>query len=74
MLLVLFSDTGVRDGEATSAAVLMGSPLVCSIVVAIPRRKAMGARRRVASRRAMVDVLLSGNGKKRRVKSGVGES
>ena len=63
MLLVLLAGSGARDAEATSAAVLMGSPLVCSIVVAIPRRKAMGARRRVARRRAMVGVLWSGNGK-----------
>ena len=53
--------SGGRDAEVISAAALSGS-LVCSIVVAIPRRKARGASRRVASRSAMVGVLSCGNG------------
>ena len=46
--------SGGREAEVSSLTVLRGSPLVCSIVVAIPRRKARGARRRVARRRAMM--------------------
>ena len=47
------SGSGGRDAETISAAAAMGS-LVCSMVVAMPRRSVRGARRRVASRRAIV--------------------
>ena len=50
---VLDGGSGGRDAEVASATVEMGSPFVCSMVVAMPRRRVRGARRRVASRSAM---------------------
>lgn len=49
-----------RDKEVIFAAAAMSS-LVCSIVVAMPRRSVKGASRRVASRSAIV-VCAGGNG------------
>ena len=50
---VFDSGSGGRDADVISAAAARGS-LVCSMVVAMPRRSVRGARRRVASRSAIV--------------------
>ena len=54
---VLEGGTGGRDAEVASATVEMGSPLLCSMVVAMPRRINWGAKRRVARRSAIVMVV-----------------
>jgi hypothetical protein len=56
MLLVFDGGSGGREAEVISETVLRGSPLVCSMVVAMPRRSVRGARRRVARRSAIVSV------------------
>ena len=57
MVLDLDSGSGGREAEVISATAAIGS-LVCSIVVAIPRRSVRGARRRVAKRSAIVCVCV----------------
>jgi hypothetical protein len=65
-VVVLVSGTGGREAVMASAAVEMGSPLVCSMVVAMLRRSIwgakLGAKRLVARRRAMLLWLCGWSG------------
>ena len=58
MVVDLLAGSGAVEAVMASAVVEMGSPLLCSIVVAMLRWKVRGAsaRRRDARRRAMVGV------------------
>lgn len=71
MVEVLDSETGERLGVVMGDAAGMES-LPLSMVVAMPRRRVRGARRRVASRRAIVREVWCGGGNGKEGKSEVG--